>query len=322
MLAGHHVGRLIEIGFWETSLYGGMHAARNTTDERIKTMYPNMKKGALFFVSAAGLLGCAGQPVSTGDEVVSQKATTTREVRQKEEALDEKEALARSEHATLGPMVEVAKKKVETFFGRPFEHEFELVVLPDRAALDAHWQETWSMPDFKSQCWMVASGTETELVILAPEVWKEQACEHDPTNRVKLQNLITHEVTHVFHDQHNPREAMEGLSSISWFVEGLAVHVSGQLDEEGRPNAREAIEDDASSVPQHLEDAWSGKYRYSIAGSMVKFVDEEISHDVVLDMLGATSEQELLEAMGENITEEKFLKTWKTYVFSSTYAPL
>lgn len=57
------------------------------------------------------------------------------------------------------------------------------------------------------------------------------------------------------------------MNKISWFVEGLAILASGQLDEERIKRAKEAYE--LQKIPDKLEDIWSGIYRYAIAGSLV-----------------------------------------------------
>src|SRR6516165_2607432 len=81
---------------------------------------------------------------------------------------------------------------------------------------------------------MVASGVADRMVILSPRVWKTQAAEHDPADAEHLRDLIAHELVHVYHGQHNPRPDFDGMDDSGWFVEGLAVYVSGQLERSHR----------------------------------------------------------------------------------------
>jgi len=167
-----------------------------------------------------------------------------------------------------------ARERVESFFGQPFRRAFEVLVLPDRAALDAHWRTAWKLPDFRSECWMVASGSAAELALLSPAAWAKEACEHDAADRAHRAALLAHELVHVFHAQYNPHPDMEGLEGIAWFVEGLAVHGSGQLDDGHLASPREAIE--RGLAPARLADAWSGRYRYGVSGSLVRWIDRQI----------------------------------------------
>ena len=100
-----------------------------------------------------------------------------------------------------GAWTTAAIKNAEDFFGMKFKGEFEVFVHPDRKSLDAQWQKDWQMPSFKSECWMVASGVGTKLDLLSPRIWKEQACDHNPSDTLATQQVIIHEVVHVFHGQ-------------------------------------------------------------------------------------------------------------------------
>lgn len=206
-----------------------------------------------------------------------------------------------------------ARARVEAFFGQPFARPFEVRVFPDRRALDAHWRETWQVPDLQSECWMVASGTGSELALLAPAAWKTEACEHDAADAGHLRRLLAHELTHVFHGQHNPRPDFDGLDAIAWFAEGLAVHVSGQLDAGELASPREAVE--RGLAPAELATAWSGKYRYGVCGSLVRFVDSRLGRAKLLGLLAATSEGELLAAIG--LDEGELLEAWRRSVVAA-----
>ncbi len=208
--------------------------------------------------------------------------------------------------------IAAARERVEVFFGRPFRQRFDVLVFPDRAALDAHWRTAWKLPDFRSECWMVASGSATELALLAPAAWASQACEHDASDRARRGALLAHELVHVFHAQHNPRPDMEGLDGIAWFVEGLAVHASGQLDDGHLASPREAIE--RGLAPVALADAWTGKYRYGVSGSLVRWIDRQIGRERLFALLAATSDAELLAPLG--LGEPELLAAWRQAILA------
>jgi hypothetical protein len=210
--------------------------------------------------------------------------------------------------ASLKPYIKQGRQKVERFFGQPFKQAFEIEVFPDRAAFDAYFHKRWKVP--KTEAWMVASGVADRLVILSPRVWKNQAAEHDPADAAHIRELIAHELVHVYHGQHNPRPDFDGMDECGWFVEGLAVYVSGQLDQSHRTAARDALK--AGKAPTRLADAWSGRYRYGVSGSMVEFVDQRYRRDVVKKLLGVVSNREALKLL--KTTEDEFLAAWKGHV--------
>ena len=74
---------------------------------------------------------------------------------------------------------------VQSFFEGPFKSEFDVLIHPNRHSLDSTWQNDWVMPDFKSECWMVASGVATRLDMISPKLWIKEACEHDYANLTK-----------------------------------------------------------------------------------------------------------------------------------------
>jgi hypothetical protein len=46
----------------------------------------------------------------------------------------------------------------ENFFHTSYLNKFEVYIHPRRGSLDSTWRKDWKMPEFKSDCWMVASG--------------------------------------------------------------------------------------------------------------------------------------------------------------------
>lgn len=203
---------------------------------------------------------------------------------------------------------------VEVFWGKPFCRTFKVKVFTDRAALDRFWRRIWGEPGFKSQCWMVASGQDGVLSLLSPSTWKEQACDHDPGDAVHLQNLMTHELAHVYHDHQNRLTGFAGCEPIGWFVEGVAVLVSGQLSEKRRHTAAQAIKE--GRAPKRLANAWSGKYRYGVSGSLVAFLEHKLGRDNLFKLLAAVSTEELLAGIG--MTETQILEGWRRWVLEST----
>jgi hypothetical protein len=200
------------------------------------------------------------------------------------------------------------RKRVEAFFGKPFSRPFDVEVFPDRAAFDRYFQKRWKAP--KTEPWMVAAGVADRFMILSPRVWKTQAVEHSPADAAHLRDLIAHELVHVYHGQHNPTGDFDGMDDLGWFVEGLAVYVSGQLSREHRGAAKEAIR--AGKEPRQLANAWSGRFRYAVCGSMVEFVDQRWGRDVVWKLLGVTKPEAALRILG--VTETQFVKDWQRYV--------
>lgn len=202
------------------------------------------------------------------------------------------------------------RQRVEAFFERPFAAPFTVFLFARRADLDRFWRKKWNMPGFKSRCWMVASGTEDSLSLLVPGAWRKQACDHDPARPTHVQNLITHELVHVYHDQFNPAVAFEGFEPMSWFVEGLATHVSGQLQEGYLASPAEALR--LGRGPTSLAKAWSGKYRYGVCGTMVKFLQTRGGKALLINLLKTTSSAQLHELIGLN--EQQLLAQWRSWM--------
>jgi len=169
-------------------------------------------------------------------------------------------------------------------------------------------KDKWGMP--ASEKWMVAAGGADTLAIIDPEVWKKEAVEHNPDNAREVELIITHELVHVYHAQHNPSKDLDGMDDLGWFVEGLATYVSGQLALTHGGDARKAIAD--GSEPKKLADAWSGKYRYGVSGSMVEFVDRKFGRKETVKLLGFRKPDEVLGDL--KLTEPQFLDGWKAFV--------
>jgi hypothetical protein len=203
------------------------------------------------------------------------------------------------------------KRMVEEFFEMSFRDSVIVVVCPTREAFTSAFPPEWGMSE--TECWMVAAGVADQLIILSPRVWGEESCEHDPLDIQHVQGIVAHELVHVFHGQYNPTRDFTGAEEVGWFVEGLAVHVSGQLNQGHLAEPSEAIE--LGKDPTCLSEAWSGKYRYGVCGSLVMYMDRACGRDTIRKMLAVTSQADLLALSG--VTESELLKHWKEFIIAS-----
>lgn len=186
-------------------------------------------------------------------------------------------------------------QSVSEFFGEPYPDNFNIRVHPNRASLDSTWQADWQMPDFQSECWMVASGIASKLDLISPVRWDSLSCEHSYNDASATQQLITHELIHVFHGQYNPSPDFSDVSGIDWFVEGLAVYASGQLDPERLRMLKAAYSE--QSLPVSLQDFWTGKNRYGLSGIAVKYIDDTYGRPKLKELLGYNDLQGILTAL-------------------------
>jgi hypothetical protein len=212
--------------------------------------------------------------------------------------------------ARLSPLLDDAVAAVESFFESAFPRPFTVTILPDRAAFDASLPPEWGLG--RSECWMVASGVADGVRLLNPRAWAAEACEHDAADELHVRRLLAHELVHVFHAQRNPSPDFVDVSGIDWFVEGLAALASGQLEDETRLSARQALESGAG--PARLASAWSGKHRYGVSGSLVAYLERELGRARLGELLGATSLEELLALIG--MDEEELLGRWRGWVLA------
>lgn len=199
---------------------------------------------------------------------------------------------------------------VTSFFNRPFKSEFNVFIHPGRNSLDSTWQKEWNMPTFKSACWMVASGVADRIDVLSPKRWEREACEHTYADKSRTQQLITHELTHVFHGQQNASPDFSDSDAIDWFVEGLATFVSGQCDSRRMTAVVKAIKE--NQVPESLDEFWTGANRYGLSGSIVMYIDHTYGRAKLFELLPLNKKKEILTQL--NTTESELLKSWKTYM--------
>ena len=203
--------------------------------------------------------------------------------------------------------IKTGQRSINIIFGRDFKQKFDIYIFNDRDSLNKQWQKDWNMPEFKSQCWMVASGIAHRLDILSPGIWKTQACEHDAEDTVATKKLLSHELVHVFHGQYNPSPTFEDIENIDWFIEGLAVFASGQLDAERYKRTENFILNNEG--PQKLADIWKGENKYGLAGSMVKYIDDKYGREVLIKLIQHTKATEILTTL--DVSEEELIQGWK-----------
>ena len=257
---------------------------------------------ACFLVLATVVMGCASS--KTG-EYTSAKTDPLPKLDMELSYSAEDSEIATIIQSHLGQ----GHRAIDEYFELPFRSHFTMRILPSRAAFTEFFNEEWGIPE--TQCWWVAAGISTDLVMLSPRVWGTEACEHNPDDAAHIKGIVKHELVHVFHNQYN--EKLIEYEDIGWFSEGLAVFVSGQLDEGHLAEPREAIE--TGQVPQRLANAWSGKYRYGISGTLVQYIDATYGRDIVRRLLSAKSQDELLGVLG--LSEDELLERWSEFVLTA-----
>ena len=205
---------------------------------------------------------------------------------------------------------EAGKRTVEEFFQSSYISDFNIYIHPSRSSLDSAWQKDWNMPDFKSECWMVASGISNKLDIISPKKWDSLACEHSYSNSIKTQRLITHELAHVFHGQQNKSPDFSSVTGIDWFVEGLAVYASGQCDSIRILEVKKALSE--NKIPETLDKFWTGNLKYGLSGTVVLYLDKKFGRDKIVSLLKFNNIEDLLNAL--NTTEFEIINGWNEYM--------
>lgn len=205
---------------------------------------------------------------------------------------------------------EKGERSVTGFFQSPFNSDFNIYVHPNRESLDSTWQKDWDMPSFKSQCWMVASGVAEKLDIISPKMWDSIACEHIYSDSTATQNLITHELVHVYHGQQNESPDFSDITGIDWFVEGLATYVSGQCDSIRIIDVKKALL--VNNVPETLNEFWSGNLRYGLSGSVVMYLDYQYGREKLMTLLKYNNFKDFLISL--ETTESEIMNGWRKYI--------
>jgi hypothetical protein len=206
---------------------------------------------------------------------------------------------------------------VKSFFDGSYTQEFDIYIHSSRHSLDSTWQKEWKMPEFKSECWMVASGVSTRLDMISPKLWDSQACEHVYSETIHTQQLITHELVHVYHGQLNVSPDFSNTEGIDWFVEGLATYASGQCDSTRIEEVKKAITE--NKIPESLDNFWTGKIRYALSGSVVMFIDKKFGRAKLKELLPVNNKQAILSIL--KTTESELLNGWKIYIRNNFNKP-
>lgn len=214
------------------------------------------------------------------------------------------------DRAVYRKSIERGIRAVKQFFGTPYRQPFDVYVHPNRGSLDAAWQKDWNMPDFQSECWMVASGVAAKLDLLAPRRWDKESCEHHYAETTQTQQLITHELVHVYHGQLNASPDFSQVSGIDWFVEGLATYASGQCDSVRIAAVKQAL--NTGKIPRNLDGFWTGNLKYGLSGSMVMYLHHRYGNVKLQALLPLTQKSTLLSAL--ETTEPALLEAWKQYL--------
>ncbi len=206
-------------------------------------------------------------------------------------------------------LVENGMVSVKSFFHAPYK-KFNVFIHPNRHSLDSSWRRDWNMPDFKSECWMVASGTATKLDVISPKLWDKEACEHRYSDTKKTQQLIIHELVHVFHGQQSASTDFSNGEGIDWFIEGLATYASGQCDSLRIAAVKKTIHEEA--YPKELDKFWSGELKYGLSGSVVMFIDNFYGRTKLKELLPLAKKSDILSAL--NSTEAELINNCKKFL--------
>lgn len=207
-------------------------------------------------------------------------------------------------------LVTTGIQRVQQFFNAKYKSNFDVFVYYNRTSLDSKWQKDWNMPGFKSECWMVASGVATKLDMISPKQWNTESCEHKYEDNIATQQLITHELVHVFHGQYNKSSDFSDVDNIDWFVEGLATYVSGQCNCKRITDIQKAISE--NKIPSSLNDFWKGNMRYGLSGAMVLYIDKTYGREKLQQLLPLNKKQDILAAL--DISENDLLQNWKKFI--------
>jgi hypothetical protein len=199
---------------------------------------------------------------------------------------------------------------VKEFFSGPYKKQFKVFIHPDRMSLDSTWQKDFKLPGFKSECWMVASGDAEKLDMISPKQWDKLSCEHTYSETVHTQQLITHELVHVYHAQCGVD--FNNVEGLDWFVEGLATYASGQCDTSRIAEVKKAITN--NKIPKTLDDFWTGKIKYGLSGSVVMYIDHKYGRAKLKELLVVNKKPEVLSLL--KTTETELLDNWKKYILN------
>jgi hypothetical protein len=119
-------------------------------------------------------------------------------------------------------------------------------------------------------------------------------------------------LVHVYHGQQNASPDFSDVSGMDWFVEGLAVYVSGQCDSTRITQVKKAISE--NQVPETLEDFWTGNLRYGLSGTVVMYLDKKFGREKLISLLKYNHIGKLLVSLGTD--ESEIMDGWEKYMES------
>jgi hypothetical protein len=196
---------------------------------------------------------------------------------------------------TVGTYVNEGEVNAISFLSLQYTSPFTVTIHPDRASLDAQWRVA-------TACWMIAGGWRADVSLLSPRVWNSQSCGHDGGNASHVRYVLRHELVHVLHAQH-----AEIALATPWFVEGLAVYASGQIDTDYAGGDRSRLA--AGFRPQTIAELWADGANYPLAGSLVRYIDRTYGRAMLRDMMAHTTTAGMLSRIG--IEEAALLDAWR-----------
>jgi hypothetical protein len=192
--------------------------------------------------------------------------------------------------------------RIEAELGGVFGRRFTIEMFPDRQSLTTYWRVAWRQPQLVPECWMIASAGADTISLLTPRVWATSSCGPNASDETAVRRIVAHEGTHVLHRRLNGRAAFVSQDAW-WFVEGLAVVVSGQLDDAARSRVRALA--GAGRLPTRLADVLPAGY--DVAGSLTSFVRDRWP-PTAAPIVRTADSNELLETLG--VDEPTLLREW------------
>ncbi|MBK7130950.1 MAG: hypothetical protein IPM74_18370 [Crocinitomicaceae bacterium] len=195
--------------------------------------------------------------------------------------------------------------KIESFFSKKFLEKFDVFIYSERDSLDKVLALNYNIPNFRSECWLVAIGERLRIDLLSPRVWSSQSCEPGANDTNAIYQIVTHELVHVFHQQHC--QNIQRNENMQWFTEGLAVYVSGQLGNVPDTTIKNLLLE--ADSPESLIDLKNNPYNYNLSGSLVEYIDENYGRNVVFKMISIEDASELLENL--KVSEAQLIVEWK-----------
>lgn len=243
------------------------------------------------------LAACSSSPSGAADEW---RRLTARGVVLEYQAADAAIAPAMLQGVQSGYEVAVG------FLARDYAAEVTVRLYPSAESFAEAWRgRTGAAP----QCWMIANGDVGGVTMLSPRVWSTETCGHAGGDPAYVQGVVTHELVHVLHHQHNA-DPLRLQFEAEWWEEGLAVLASGQLNPAARAQVRQLVA--GGFAPATLRQAWEGSGTpYAVGGSLVHYIDSTFGRTALRGLVGETTLAGLLGRLG--VSEAELLQGWRQF---------